>query len=404
MKDKEINPYHNINEINNANNKWSVLSSLADKYEEMTRSRVDNLKANLREKPSLSYEYRERQVNVSPTLARKICRVALAAMGMTSRTSNSRQEREAMSVALHEYNKEEKERASETERQLAEKEANRLMKRAEEERATAEKEKKLKEEMLINSIAVNHQISNNEKIRGFRRERVQEIVERELNSKIMKIDNLEEELLSENPGIGKREIKYGEGDITVYDLNGLPFSMLTHAVDYHGTEVDGKGTETAKKILENPTIWTEDLYEAKKDPGFAQRGSNTRGNTISTSYTNSEHNLETRFVGNKLTYGFDHIDADSIISVINGDGATANMAGERKTTVTNVKIIKDLENSPAIGYNEILLRRYSENGYPKKPDYIVVQDDKISEEAMKHAEYFKIPIVNINLQAYDRLK
>ena len=51
-------------------------------------------------------------------------------------------------------------------------------------------------------------------------------------------------------------------------------------------------------------------------------------------------------------------------------------------------------------YNEVLLRRYSENGVPKRPDYIICENGVISEESLRHAKYYGIPILNINTKAY----
>lgn len=234
-------------------------------------------------------------------------------------------------------------------------------------------------------------------------QRAQEIIEQDLNSRLLTVDNLETEVLSDNPEIQKRSVRFGGADIPVYDLRGLPFSILSTTIDYRKANEPGAiGTDTYKTVMENPAIWTERRDEAERMIGFGTRNSNARGDTISTSYCNSEYNIGSRVSG-ELIYGFEKVDADSIISIHNGDGGTSNMAGRAETNLdkNDMNKIKLLEGADGDGgYNEILLRRYSENGVAKRPDYIIVEDDKITEVVLKHAKFFNIPIVNIEQAVY----
>lgn len=222
-----------------------------------------------------------------------------------------------------------------------------------------------------------------------------------MNERLLKVEDLEQEVFSENPEVEKREIDFEGGKITVYDLKGLPFCLLSTAIDYRDANKPGEiGTETYRKVLENPAIWAERRDEAEKASGFGTRNGDARGDTISTSYRNSERNATT-YVGGKLVYGLQNVRADSIIGVFNGDGGTNNMAGRLETSLISTNDLKWLESSASGSvYNEILLRRYSENGMPKKPDYIITDDGKISEESLRHAKYFNIPIVNIEQVVY----
>ena len=254
----------------------------------------------------------------------------------------------------------------------------------------------------------------------FEGQRAQELVERELNGKLTTVEHLEEEALSENPEIAKREIEYRpEGDesqepskITVYDLKGLPYAFVSHAVDYRraNVKVNGGvgdiGTQTFQDIVENPAVWTETREQAERADGYGTRAANARGDTISCSYSNSETNPNTR-VGSRafdqnLVYGFEAVRPDSVIYMVNRDGGTNNIAGKAETALGRgaEKAIESLENTPTIGYNEILLRRYDESGKPLKPNYIISVDGVITDDMLKHAAFFNVPIVNVETKAY----
>ena len=236
----------------------------------------------------------------------------------------------------------------------------------------------------------------------FREQRIQEFVERDLNSKLSKVDDLEMEVIAGNPEIQKRSVNYEGVDIPIYDLGGIPFSFLTTTVDYRSGGTPGTiGTESYKKVLENPSIWDERRDVAEKSSEFGTRGADARGDTISASFWNSESN-STSYVPGRLVYGFENVQADSVIAVFNGDGGTSNLA-EDQAMLLNLKSIEQIEGpGGTINYNEVLLKRYSENGMPRRPDYIIVERNRISEEALRHAKYFGIPIINVVRPIYER--
>lgn len=257
------------------------------------------------------------------------------------------------------------------------------------------------EEALARDMATARDVFDYNKRDRFKKQRIQEMVERDLNSHLLTVDNLETEVLSENPEVQKRLVSFEGVDIPIYDLKGLPFSLLSTTIDYRSANKPGEiGTETFRKVLEDPSVWTERRDEAEKARGFGTRNGDARGDTISTSYWNSERNIGSHVSGN-LIYGFENVQADSIISVSNGDGGTSNMAGSAETTLLSPDAIKWLEGAGGTSiYNEVLLRRYSENGIPKRPDYIIVENGRITEESLRHAKYFGVPIVNIERSVY----
>lgn len=332
-------------------------------------------------------------------------RVLTDKLGIKTKRSEERRDREAMSIALTEYQAEEEAKIRFT---IAERERQETIHKAELERRIAIQKAEqdqiiLEREMLQARANLDYMIHNR-----FERQRAQEIVERDLNSRLLTVDDLEAEVLSENPGIEGRVIAFEGTNIPVYDLKGIPFAILSTTIDFKRLNegVSGDmfkiGLETYKKVMDNPAIWAERRDEAEKDNGFGTEGSYARGDTICTSYWNSERNINSHVSGD-LIYGFEYVMADSIISIHYGDGATGNMAGRVETDLSynSLDSIKNIESAgKSSPYNEILLRRYSENGVPKKPDYIIVENGKITEVTLRHAKYFSIPIVNVERDVY----
>lgn len=237
-------------------------------------------------------------------------------------------------------------------------------------------------------------------------QRAQEIVEREFNARLISVEKLDEMITLGEDGIDKRSIEYDDAVIPVYDLKGVPFSLLSTTIDYKSvwsSDSGAIGAKTYRRVMEDPSLWAERRDEAEKEEGFLTEQSDTRGDTISASFTDSGTNIGSNVDG-RLIYGFDSVNADSIIRVYYADGVTSNTIGKTDTKVSEDQIgIVSRLNGP--GYNEIHLRRYDERGEPKKPSFIVVFNNDISEESKKHAAFWKIPIINIDQSVYmEKLK
>ena len=378
------------------------------KYDIAERSRVDRIKSDL--DYSNIYEYERKQIASRPNTFTKTVRLIADKLGIKTKRSEERREREAMRIALSEYHEEEAAREKAIEERVREREKAEALERerwnAEYEAEKARREK----EVLEKDMATARDEFDYKKHDRFKKQRIQEVVERDLNSRLLTVDDLEMEAISENPEIQKRTVRWRKYDIPVYDLKGLPFSILSTTIDYrkanentnHGAKngAFSIGIDTYKTIMKNPWVWARRRDEAEKASGFGTRNSDARGDTISTSYWNSERNIDSHVPGN-LIYGFESVRADSIILVSNGDGGTSNMAGDAETDLCSPDGIKQLEGAGgASRYNEVLLRRYTENGIPKKPDYIIIENGRITEESLRHAKYFDIPIVNIERSIY----
>ena len=365
------------------------------KYDTTERSRVDKLKSNL--DPFDIYEYERKQIVSRPNALVKVARLVRDRLGIRTKRSEERRDREAMHIALREYREEEEARKMAMEERERAKAFEREKRNAEYEAEKVRRE----EESLARDMATARKELDYQRQNRYKRQRIQEVLERDLNSRLLTVDDLETEVISENPEIQKRSVSFDDVDIPVYDLKGIPFSILSTTIDYRRFNSPGEiGTETFRTVLENPAVWAERRDEAERASGFGTRKGDARGDTISASYWNSERNIGSHVPGD-LIYGFECVDGDSIISVSNGDGGTSNMAGLIETTISNPDAIEQLEGAGGTNiYNEVLLRRYTENGVPKRPDYIIVENGRITEEALRHAKHFGIPIVNIERSVY----
>lgn len=390
-------------------------------YGEGFRARVDSLKEVLRNENSMrdnEADFEEEKIDREPGFFRKLGRTALDLVNIHPYASEQRRNREAMGTALKEY----REEVEETKAKKAEKELedfNQKLEKNTEEKLKSEVRKILKDDQfLAYEMGAMRESRRSEAIRN---ERVQESVERELNSKLTTIDDLEDAVNAEDPGIEKRFIEYDGEKIPVYDLKGLPYVILSTALDYRYRDEQGPsstptiGEDTMKELLENPAVWATPEYEMEKQEGYGEwfGSKKARGNTISASYVNSKkRNTNDRRVHQggavkitgtykNLCYGFAHVEGDSVIRVTLGDGGNSNGIGHNKTELSNPDVVENMENKNHPTYNEVLLRRYSETGMPKKPDFIIAEDGEITETVLKHAKFWGIPIINIETKHYE---
>lgn len=375
--------------------KPSFAKTISDKYAAGERARVDRLKSKLNF--STAFDYEDQAITAEPTAFQKTLRMLTDKLGIKTKRGEKQREREAMHVALTEYRQEEQAKEQALQEELAREAAQRKQR---EEAAKAEQERQ-EQAIIAKGMSAARDAFEFHQQNKLKKQRIQEIVERDLNSRLLTVDDLEIEALSDNPGIQKRSETFEDVEIPIYDLKGLPFSILSTTIDYRNANQPGEiGTETYKTLMENPAIWAERRDQAQQAAGFGTRNADARGDTISASYYNSERNINSHVTGD-LIYGFAKVEADSIITISNGDGATSNTAGQASTSLDHPDILDVLEGANGTkSYNEVLLRRYSENGVPKRPDYIIVENGKVTETALKHAKFFKIPIVNIDRQVY----
>lgn len=382
---------------------WLAWLNIAlDAYQEDERSRVDRLKRDIASDPdneTLDRYQQERDFR-KPSTLRKVGRVALDVMRIHPQSSEQRRDREAMGLAISEYDAE-----AESQRQwrdwVQKKQAvSERLRQEEEDRKEAE----ALERDMVEAMDVMRRRSHELTIG----QRNQEIIEREINSRLLTVDKLEEEVLSGSHEVSKGVIDYDGTQIPIYHLKGVPFSMLSHAVDFRRYAWMNKkyitGGGTSKALFDDPSIWSKHEEDALTDKSS---GYNARGNLVSVSYINSENNINNADKG-KLRYGFDEIPGGSFLAFNDRDGGTPNYIGENGTNnvargLNYNEVLNKLNNiSYADGHNEALLKRYSDTGLPLLPSYIITESGEIADQALRHAKYFNIPIVDINREIYDK--
>ena len=239
---------------------------------------------------------------------------------------------------------------------------------------------------------------------------IRDTIERDLNSRLLTVDDLEKAILAGNPQVRKHYMSFEGEDIPVYDLIGLPFVSLTTTIDYRKSNSHDSaevGWKISERLMEDPSIWTETLEEAKKSEGWGHaRGGEARGNVISMSIRNSERNMYSAAnAGNpsrRLTYGYGHVRKGSVVHVYMGDGRTPNFVGDSEEPDEWDLIAYGKLGGPEGTrlYNEILIRRYDKDGNPLPPDYIMAEDYRISIPALRHAKYHGCPIFNVIDESY----
>ena len=367
--------------------RWSILEKMADKYDATERRRIDQMKDNLsQDQFGESSRYRYEQIDVPPSTLRRIGRLALDRLGIHFGRSETRRRREAMAVAIREYDTEQKQKELEDQRRLEEQEAENKRRKAAEEKAAFEKD-------FVYAMD-NYRLRKKMEVRA---RRTQESVEREFNSELLTVDKLEEEVLAENPEVEKDLIEYNGTEVPVYILKGLPFSMLSHNIAYKKDGDEGTiGATTSRKLIDDPSIWMQSEEKASKEQN--------RGNVISLSYINSNSNLTSRFArndGTDICYGFSHLAPFQYIHASTTDAHSPQHYGKGSTKAgVDIDILDELEKNSA-GYNEVVVHRYAEDGQPYRPDYIIAEHGIITEDMLRHAKFFGVPIIDIRTAPYE---
>jgi len=237
---------------------------------------------------------------------------------------------------------------------------------------------------------------------GFLRgERAQELSEREFNERLSTLEELE--AASGQDGVSKRFVEYNGQRIPVYDLTGYPYRFLQHVASYKLTPNADKSTPgfvTAQRLMEDPSLWMRKESEIAND---SNTDAGQYANTLATTYIDTEINTKSGAVDTQgVTYGLLSVRPDSIIALGPGDLGSSSKAGKNRPTDENSFEFSpdNLAKNSIKRYNEVLLRRYNEDGEPPAPDFLVVHNNDITEYTKRHAAYFNVPIINIEDQPY----
>ena len=205
-----------------------------------------------------------------------------------------------------------------------------------------------------------------------------------------------------------KQIKTNDGaNIDVYELSGQPFTMLVHAITENKMSINNS---LVSQLVNNPQMWD------KID------GAN---NHISTSLISDKYMAVYGIPNNNSTimYGFDDFSWDTLkFTEVSDAGIDRNASTNinynmrNRVFVSNVNTITTVDDlmektieanrvgeDTAKQWNEIGLSRNDERtGMKIKPNYVVCMDF-ITENSIKAAQQFNIPIYLIKRQYYKGL-
>lgn len=194
----------------------------------------------------------------------------------------------------------------------------------------------------------------------------------------------------------KSSLEWGN-EILIYKLSGLPIRFLQHTVDYRlspDTDVNSTGFIRSQNLLLNPEYWINQENDIRGE----------KSNTLSCSYVDSEinimHGAATSFFG--VAYGFCKIEKNALIGIYKGDGQTANTVGEMAAHDGRYEVesLDELAYESTSSYNEVFLRRFDTNNQSLMPDFLITYDGFYSDQMVKHAKFFNIPIIDIDRNSY----
>ena len=389
--------------------KHFVSIAIKTAYKKREREQVDYFKSQIESDSPASWDYSVWASKNIPSTTKQLGRLILdvpviskVAVPIHQRSHKTRQ-KEAMSKALQEYETEKQAQFEENERlKLAE-----VQKRA---RQQLEKEsqqkiierKQLEKEFL--DLMENYRLyganRQSKVVRDYdkdkwnqvgrvSKERIQEESEKAFNNKLTKTDEIDHYSEIEGSGVSKRQIEVGDVNLDVYDLHGFPFSAIQHKLDYLS---DYGFTDDPEKYLQYNNKQTRYQTTGIKENSWG----------ISGSYIDSENNDSWRkmyfprnygYGEDRVVYGFDHIRPGTFIKA-STDG------GEANGIEVLGKVVRPEDMITNAVHNEIVLQRYNEDGKSYSPDFIIAVDDKINDNMKKHANFFGIPIINIQTEYY----
>lgn len=396
---------------------WAQLSEFPS-FEEM---RVSQLKSNLlhgdgkKSGQELLAEYQTQQITDPPSRIEQARRKVLDALRIKSDRLEQRRNREAIPQAIAAYELHQKQSEQAYQEGLNEgriqDEAPVGLTAAEMAALETDADPKTPTELSFTKKADEKLWdAQDQKVRHLKGERIQEMMEQDLNKRLTKINEL---MTDAEAGYGAdiTEMEYIGDPVKVINLKGHPMTMLTHAIDYKrdaGVEV---GTGIAASLVVQPAIWTDNKHSIDKAQ-LGGVGAYSRNDNISTSYVNLEKNpnsfvLSGRFdmapgSSQYIVYGFDHVEPMSLQKTDLRDGHNP------KKTDGYISLgesdLDFFDKAEAVGgshsYNEVLIGRYSETGVAKRPDYMVAENGLISDDLLNHAHYFGVPVVNIEREYY----
>lgn len=282
-----------------------------------------------------------------------------------------------------------------------------------------------------------NKLADEQRVDKFKENAAQELMERELNSELTKVDDLINAARADEEGIIGRKVtlNFGEGiqkKVALIVLEGYPLKTLqtsisiNNANDMVNSEDYGQTRQAADILRDDPSFWMKKQNEVE---GLGK----TTSATFCASYFDTDAGI-TSMTGYGCCYAFDHVRPNSVVEVSKIDGSTLPMSNiqqpnlnknaadigadpkpylmkdinhKEKPPIT-LSELADLENPGPINFNELLINRYDELGQPQKPDYILTSGNAnntygINALTASHALYHNIPIVCIVPEKYKNI-
>lgn len=110
------------------------------------------------------------------------------------------------------------------------------------------------------------------KDQGIHSERIQEISERSFNKSLTKLEDIETASQTDDGQVEKRTEEFNGKKLTIYDLKGLSFSFLKHAIDFKGRGENYRsgdiGSKMAKSLQDDPSLWARKKNEINEFGGY----------------------------------------------------------------------------------------------------------------------------------------
>lgn len=253
----------------------------------------------------------------------------------------------------------------------------------------------------------------------------QEILEREFNSELSHVEDLELLANAGDPSVERTNVKYKNQDVPVYILKNYPFKFLGHIINYReGDYISEIGVNTSDGLVNNPKKWFEPYQEPKDSElhagGWVTDKKNAKSNTLSTSYVDGtlqgyDEGLAQAYTdhGKSIIYGFDHIRPTTLIYAAKRDGQIPNYVkqgdGYHNRGIKHLASdIGELGPDGHVGYNEVAMFRYDDSGKPLEPSFIVTDSPSVLSESedfyknriKQHAFEHGIPIILIDRTSY----
>lgn len=182
-----------------------------------------------------------------------------------------------------------------------------------------------------------NKIADDERIDKFKENAAQELMERELNSELTKVDDLFNAVRAHEKGIkGTRatlNFDNGEqGNVTLFVLEGYPLKILQSSISIYNTndlannDEYGQTHQTVDQLIEDPSFWM------KKQNEVEGLGKSTSA-VLSASYFDTNIGI-TDMTGYGCCYAFDHVRPRSVVQVHKGDNNTLSKSEIQQPELT----------------------------------------------------------------------